>query len=102
MFMKFTLPNIYHSKNLRFFIAIPVVMMIISLYLSQGLILDSSLSGGESIILANARKRVGRSSSQPSLEQQLTCSKSNRAGRRGPGADNNRLRTRASRTRKAT
>ncbi len=49
--MKFTLPNIYSHKNLKFFIAIPVVMMFISIYLSQGLILDSSLSGGESIIL---------------------------------------------------
>ncbi len=49
--MQFTLPNIYHSKNLKLFIAIPIVLMIISLFLSQNLILDSSLSGGVSVIL---------------------------------------------------
>lgn len=49
--MKFTLPNIYHSRYLKFYVAVPLVLMLISIYLSQNLILDSSLSGGVSIIL---------------------------------------------------
>lgn len=49
--MKFTLPNIYHSKNLKFFVAIPIVLMLISIYLSQNIVLDSSLNGGVSVIL---------------------------------------------------
>ncbi|MDE1768549.1 MAG: hypothetical protein KGH67_05210 [Candidatus Micrarchaeota archaeon] len=49
--MKFHLPNIYTYKNLKFFIAIPVLLMLVSIYLSQNLILDSSLSGGVSVIL---------------------------------------------------
>ncbi len=49
--MKFSLPNIYTNRNLKFFIAIPIALMLVSIYLSQGLVLDSTLSGGESIIL---------------------------------------------------
>jgi preprotein translocase subunit SecF len=49
--MAFTLPNIYHNRNLKIFVAIPVVMMIIGLYLSRGITLDSTLSGGQSITL---------------------------------------------------
>lgn len=49
--MEFKLPNIYTSKNLKFFAAIPIVLMIISVYLSQNLILDTSLSGGSTITL---------------------------------------------------
>lgn len=51
MHMKFTLPNIYVNRNLKFFIAVPLIMMLIGIYLSQNLILDSSLSGGVSVIL---------------------------------------------------
>lgn len=49
--MKFNIPNIYTSKNLKFFAAIPIIMMLVGLYLSQYIVLDSSLSGGVSIIL---------------------------------------------------
>ena len=47
--MNFTIPNIYKNSNLKFFVAIPVVLMLIGIYLSQGLVLDSSLAGGVSI-----------------------------------------------------
>jgi preprotein translocase subunit SecF len=68
--MKFTLPNIYTNKNLKFFIAIPIAMMLISIYLSQGLILDSSLSGGESIIL-QTHANVSSQQLSSALGQQL-------------------------------
>lgn len=45
------LPNIYNYRNLKVFIAIPIILMIIGIYLSQGLVLDSTLAGGESITL---------------------------------------------------
>ena len=51
MGMALTLPNIYKYKNLKVFIAIPLVLLVVGLYLSQGLVLDSSLSGGDSITL---------------------------------------------------
>lgn len=46
-----SIPNIYTSKNLKFFIAIPVFLMFIGIYLSLHLTLDTSLSGGVSVIL---------------------------------------------------
>ena len=51
MFMSFSIPNIYTNKNLKFFIAIPIVLMLIGIYLSQYIVLDSTLSGGVSITL---------------------------------------------------
>ncbi len=51
MGMALTLPNIYNYKNLKVFIAIPLVLLVVSLYLSQGLVLDSTLAGGDSITL---------------------------------------------------
>ena len=47
----FTIPNIYTSKNLKYFIAIPVFLMIISIFLASHLTLDSSLSGGISMVI---------------------------------------------------
>lgn len=49
--MPFTLPNIYTHKNAKFYPLIPIVLMFISIYLSQGIVLDSSLSGGSQITL---------------------------------------------------
>ena len=47
------IPNIYHSKNLKFYVAIPIILMIISLFLTTRLILDSSLAGGAIITIAS-------------------------------------------------
>ncbi len=49
--MQFSIPNIYANRNLKLFVAIPVVLMIVSLFLAQNLTLDSSLSGGVTLIL---------------------------------------------------
>ena len=49
--MAFSLPNIYTHKNFKFFIAVPVVLMLLGIYMSQNIILDSTLSGGVSITL---------------------------------------------------
>ena len=45
------LPNIYTNKNVKFFILIPIAMMLVSIYLSQGIVLDSSLGGGISMLI---------------------------------------------------
>ncbi len=45
------IPNIYTHKNLRFFIAVPLVLLAIGLYFSTHIVLDSSLSGGATITL---------------------------------------------------
>ncbi|MDE1873945.1 MAG: hypothetical protein KGI04_02390 [Candidatus Micrarchaeota archaeon] len=45
------LPNIYAHRNLKFLIAVPIVLMLIGLALSTQIVLDSSLRGGVSIIL---------------------------------------------------
>lgn len=47
----FTIPNIFLHKNLRYYIALPLVLMVIGLILSTHLTLDTSLSGGISVIL---------------------------------------------------
>ena len=49
--MQIKMPNIYYSKNVKFFLAIPVALMLISIYLSQGIVLDSSLGGGITMLL---------------------------------------------------
>ena len=49
--MQIKLPNIYHNKNVNFFVLIPIAMMLISIYLSQGIVLDSSLGGGISMVI---------------------------------------------------
>ncbi len=45
------LPNIYKSKNLKFFVAIPLVLLVISVLLSSRIVLDSSLAGGAIITI---------------------------------------------------
>ena len=49
--MQMKLPNIYTNKNVKFFILIPIAMMLVSIYLSQGIVLDSSLGGGISMLI---------------------------------------------------
>lgn len=49
--MQIKLPNIYNNKNVKFFILIPIAMMLVSIYLSQGIVLDSSLGGGISMLI---------------------------------------------------
>lgn len=46
-----TIPNIFEYKNLRLLIAIPIALLIVGLYLSTKLVLDSSLSGGVTVVL---------------------------------------------------
>ena len=63
--MAFSLPNIYTHRNLKFLIAIPVVLMLLGIYMSQNLILDSSLSGGVSLTLqANTTLSASQIASQ--------------------------------------
>ncbi len=45
------LPNIYAHKNLKWLIAIPLVLMLLGIYFSFQIPLDSSLRGGVSILL---------------------------------------------------
>jgi preprotein translocase subunit SecF len=47
-----SLPNIYEQRNLKFLIVVPLALMLIGLYFSTHIQLDSSLSGGVSITLA--------------------------------------------------
>ncbi len=49
--MQIKLPNMYNNKNVKFFILIPIAMMLVSIYLSQGIVLDSSLGGGISMLI---------------------------------------------------
>ena len=49
--MEFSIPNIYTNKNLKFLIAVPVILMLLGIYMSQFIILDSTLSGGVSLTL---------------------------------------------------
>jgi preprotein translocase subunit SecF len=46
-----SIPNIYTYKNLKLFIAIPLVLMVIGILLSTQIVLDTSLRGGVSIII---------------------------------------------------
>ncbi len=49
--MQFSIPNIYVNRNLKVFVAIPVVLMLVSIFLARNITLDSSLSGGVTLIL---------------------------------------------------
>ncbi|MDE1846412.1 MAG: hypothetical protein KGH53_04010, partial [Candidatus Micrarchaeota archaeon] len=61
----FTIPNIYTNKNMKFYIAIPVILMIIGAILATHITLDTSLSGGVSVILqTNATISAPQVSSQ--------------------------------------
>lgn len=61
----FTIPNIYTSKNMKFYIAIPVILMVIGAILATHITLDTSLSGGVSVILqTNATISASQVSSQ--------------------------------------
>ena len=61
----FTIPNIYTNKNMKFYIAIPVILMIIGAILATHITLDTSLSGGVSVILqTNATISASQVSSQ--------------------------------------
>ncbi|MDE1825546.1 MAG: hypothetical protein KGH61_03640 [Candidatus Micrarchaeota archaeon] len=60
-----TIPNIYTSKNVRYYIVIPIILMLIGILLSTHLSLDSSLSGGVSLTLqTNATLNAQQISSQ--------------------------------------
>ncbi|MGI0141536.1 MAG: hypothetical protein ACREBF_02700 [Candidatus Micrarchaeales archaeon] len=60
-----TIPNIYTNKNLKFYIIIPIVLMVIGAILATHITLDTSLSGGVSIILAtNTTVNTAQLSSQ--------------------------------------
>ena len=45
------LPNIYHYKNLKLLIAVPLILMLLGVLLSTRIVLDTSLRGGVSIII---------------------------------------------------
>lgn len=45
------LPNIYNSKYLRYYIAVPLLLLVAGLYFSTHIVLDSSLSGGVSVLV---------------------------------------------------
>ncbi len=63
--MAITLPNIYKSKNLKLFVAIPIVLMVISVFLSTRLVLDSSLAGG---VIITIQSNTTQSSQQIATE----------------------------------
>ncbi len=46
-----SLPNIYTYKNLKLLIVIPLVLMLLGLYFSTQIVLDTTLAGGVSIII---------------------------------------------------
>lgn len=63
--MDFSIPNIYTHKNLKFLIAVPLVLMLLGILLSRNIILDSSLSGGVSLTLqANTTLTASQIASQ--------------------------------------
>ena len=49
--MGFEIPNIYRSRYSRFLILVPLALLFASLYFARGITLDSTLSGGESILI---------------------------------------------------
>ena len=60
-----TIPNIYTSKNMRYYVLIPIILMVIGIILSTHLSLDSSLSGGVSLTLqTNATVNAQQASSE--------------------------------------
>ncbi len=61
------IPNIYESKNLKLFIAIPIALLLFGLYFSTRINLDSSLSGGVAITLqTNTTVQISQIASQVS------------------------------------
>jgi preprotein translocase subunit SecF len=46
-----SLPNIYKHKNLKFLIAVPLVLLVLGALFSTQIVLDTSLRGGVSIII---------------------------------------------------
>lgn len=46
-----SIPNIYESKYVKYYILVPMLLMVLGIYFSTKIILDSSLSGGVSIIM---------------------------------------------------
>ena len=46
-----SIPNIYKSRHMKYFIIVPVALMLVSIALSTRITLDSTLSGGVSIVL---------------------------------------------------
>lgn len=49
--MTLSIPNIYANRNLKLLVAIPVALMLVSIYMSQYIVLDSTLVGGVSLAL---------------------------------------------------
>ena len=46
-----SIPNIYTSKHIKRMIAVPIILMLIGIYLSSQIVLDTSLRGGVSVTL---------------------------------------------------
>ncbi len=46
-----SIPNIYASKHIKLMIAVPIILMLIGVYLSSQIVLDTSLRGGVSVTL---------------------------------------------------
>ena len=46
-----TIPNIYRHKNAKYLILLPLALLVISLFLSHYLVLDTTLVGGATIVL---------------------------------------------------
>lgn len=46
-----SIPNIYKSKHVKYYVLLPILLMILGAYMSSHIVLDSSLSGGVSIVL---------------------------------------------------
>ncbi len=61
-----SIPNIYTSRHLKYFILVPVLLMLVGIYFSSRIVLDSSLSGGVSIIL-----QTNTTSSTPSIASSI-------------------------------
>ncbi len=46
-----TLPNIYKSKHAKYYVIIPLVLLVLGIIASQHIVLDSSLAGGVSLTI---------------------------------------------------
>lgn len=63
-----SLPNIYKSRHLRYFIMVPLALLVLGVYFSTRIVYDSSLSGGVSIVL-----QTNSSLSSSKLASELTA-----------------------------
>ena len=63
------IPNIYNYKNVKLFIAVPIILMLISIYFAMHLQLDSTLRGGASIIF-----ETNSTISAPQLASEISAS----------------------------